>query len=191
MNRIFRSTCVIALVFSVAAVVFAQRPRTTITQQDTTENSTTIPGPPVAPASVKAKYEGGVFGYNKTMEGTVNFDDTSSRFVFRDRNGKEILFIPYQSLTGAYGDTHKVQPAAATVAQNVPSIYALPAKLIKTKVQYLTLQYSDPDSQVAGTASFKLDNKDILDSVLFTLANKSGLTRRGEVFVRKKYQNNP
>ena len=95
------------------------------------------------------------------------------------------------TLTGAYGDTHKVQPAAATVAQNVPSIYALPAKLIKTKVQYLTLQYNDPDSKVSGTASFKLDNKDILDSVLVTLANKSGLTRRGEVFVRKKDQNNP
>jgi hypothetical protein len=191
MNKIFRSTCVIALVFGVAAVVFAQRPRTTTTQQDATENSTTIPGPPAAPASVKAKYEGGVFGYNKTMEGTVNFDDVSSRFVFRDKTGKEILFIPYQSLTGAYGDTKKVQPAAATVAQNVPSIYALPAKLIKTKVQYLTLQYSDPDSKVSGMASFKLDNKDTLDSVLFTLANKSGLTRRGEVFVRKKDPNNP
>jgi len=191
MHRIFRSICVITLAFSVAGVILAQRPRSTATPQDTTENSTTIPGPPAAPASVKAKYEGGVFGYNKTIEGTVNFDDQSSRFVFRDKTGKEILFIPYQSLTGAYGDTHKVQPAAATVAQNVPSIYALPAKLIKTKVQYLTLQYNDPDSKVSGTASFKLDNKDILDSVLVTLANKSGLTRRGEVFVRKKDQNNP
>lgn len=190
MNRVFRSTCVITLVFSVAAVVLAQRPRTTTTQ-DSTENSTTIPGPPTAPASVKAKYEGGVFGYNKKMEGTVNFDDANSRFVFRDKTGREILFIPYQSLTGAYGDTHKVQPAAATVAQNVPSIYALPARLIKTKVQYLTLQYNDPDSKVAGNASFKLDNKDILDSVLATLANKSGLTRRGEVFIRKKDQSNP
>jgi len=190
MNKIFRSTCVTALVFTVVAVAQAQRPRTTTTQ-DTSESSTTIPGPPAAPASVKAKYEGGVFGYNKTMEGTVNFDDTSSRFVFRDKTGKEILFIPYQSLTGAFGDTHKVQPAAATVAQNVPSIYALPAHFIKTKVRYLTLQYSDPDSKVAGNASFKLDNKDILDSVLFTLANKAGLTRRGEVFVRKKDQSNP
>jgi uncharacterized protein YdeI (BOF family) len=180
---------VIAMVFSVATVVIAQRPRTT-TPQDTAENST-VPGPPAAPASVKAKYEGGVFGYNKTMEGTLNFDDTGSRFVFRDKTGKEILFIPYKSLTGAFGDTHKVQPAAATVAQNVPSIYALPARFIKTKVQYLTLQYDDPDSKVAGAASFKLDNKDLLDSVLFTLANKAGLTRRGEVFVRKKDQSNP
>jgi hypothetical protein len=189
MNKIFRSACVIALVFSVAAIALGQRPRTS--SQDATENSTAMPGPPEAPASVKAKYEGGVFGYNKKMDGTVNFDDASSRFVFRDKNGKEILFIPYQSLTGAYGDTHRVQPAAATVAQNVPSIYALPARLIKTKVQYLTVQYSDPDSKVAGATSFKFDDKDTLDSVLFTLAKKSGLTRRGQVFVRKKDSSNP
>ena len=189
MNKIFRSTSVIALVFSVAAIALAQRPRPTTTQ-DVTESSTTVPGPPVAPASVKAKYEGGVFGYNKKMEGTVNFDDVSNRFVFKDKTGKEILFIPYKSLNGAYGDTHRVQPAAATVAQNIP-MYGLPAHFIKTKVQYLTLQYEDPDSRVSGATSFKLDNKDILDSVLFTLANKSGLTRRGEVFVRKKEPTNP
>ena len=191
MNRIFRSTCVITLVFAVAAVALAQRPRATTPAQDTTENSTTVPTPPTAPASVKAKYEGGVFGYNKKMDGTVNFDDANNRFIFRDSKGKEILFIPYKSMTGAYGDTHKVQPAAATVVQNVPSLYALPAHFIKTKVRYLTIQYSDPDSNVSGVTSFKLDNKDILDSVLFTLANKSGLTRRGEVFVRKKDQGNP
>ena len=94
--------------------------------------------------------------------------------------------MPYKSLTGAYGDTHKVRPAAATVAGAVPSLYALPAHFIKTKVRYLTLQYSDPDSNVTGVTSFRLENKDILDSVLFTLAAKAGLNRRGEVFVRKK-----
>jgi len=177
-----------ALVLSVAAIACAQRPRTT-SSQDVTEDTTAVAGPPVAPASVKAKYEGGIFGYNKKMEGTLNFDDVSNRFIFKDKNGKEILFIPYKSLTGAYGDTHKVQPAAATVAQNAP--YGLPAKFIKTKVQYLTVQYDDPDSHVSGVTSFKLDNKDILDSVLFTLANKSGLTRRGEVYVRKRDQTNP
>ena len=185
MHKKLRSTCAFALLLIMAAFALAQRPRTS-TSQDSADNSTTMATPPPAPASVKAKYEGGVFGYNKKMDGTVNFDDQSGRFVFRDGKGKEILFVPYKSLTGAYGDTHKVQPAAATVAGAVPSLYALPARFIKTKVRYLTLQYSDPDSNVSGVASFKLDNKDILDSVLFTLAGKSGLTRRGEVFVRKK-----
>lgn len=170
---------IIALSF-LGGIVSAQRPRT----QETTETSTTTPAPPAAPPTVNAKYEGGVFGYTKKMNGTLNFDDSSQRLVFRDKQGKEILFVPYKALTGAYGDTHSVQPAAATIASHIPYV-GLPASLIKTKVRYLTLQYSDPDSQVAGTTSFKLDNKDILDSVLFTLADKAGLTRRGEVFIKK------
>jgi len=143
-----------------------------------------MPAPPPAPPTVSAKYEGGVFGYTKKMDGTLNFDDTSQRLIFRDKKGKEILFVPYSAISGAYGDTHKVQPAAATVAQNVPYV-GLPASLIKTKVRYLTLQYKDQDSQVSGVASFKLDNQDILNSVLVTLAGKAGLSRRGDVFVRK------
>ena len=31
--------------------------------------------PPASPKTLKAKYEGGVFGYTKTMEGTLTFDD--------------------------------------------------------------------------------------------------------------------
>ena len=163
---------------------FAQRPRTTTTQ-DANDDSMSMPKPPAAPPTVKAKYEGGVFGYNKRQDGTLNFDDGNQRLVFRDKQGKELLFIPYASLTGAYGDTKRVQPAAATVASKVPYIFAMPANYIKTKVRYLTLQYSDPDSKVSGVTSFKLDTKDMLDSVLFTLANKAGLSQRGEVFVRK------
>src|SRR5205814_8957447 len=185
MHKKLRSTCAFAILLLIAAVAFGQRPRTS-PSQDSPDNSTNMPTPPPAPATVKAKYEGGVFGYNKKMDGTVNFDDQSGRFVFRDSKGKEILFVPYKSISGAYGDTHKVQPAAATVAGAVPSLYALPAHFIKTKVRYLTIQYSDPDSNGAGVTSFRLDNKELSDSVLFTLARKAGLDRRGEVFVRKK-----
>jgi hypothetical protein len=176
-----------ALAFIFAAVAQAQRPRATT--PDTTATSTATPTPAAAPTSVKAKYEGGVFGHKKRMEGTLNFDDGNSRFVFRDDKGKEILFFPYKSLTGAFADTHKVRPAAATVAQNIP--YGFPAGFIRTKVQYLTLQYDDPDSHVSGVTSFRLDNKEILQSVLYTLANKSGLTPRGDIFVRKRDQTNP
>ena len=185
MHKKLRTTCAFALLIVIAAVAFGQRPRTSATP-DPADNSMNMPTPPPAPATVKAKYEGGVFGYNKKMDGTVNFDNQNERFVFRDSKGKEILFVPYKSLTGAYGDTHRVRPAAATIAGAVPSLYALPAHFIKTKVRYLTLQYRDPDSNVTGVTSFRLENKDILDSVLFTLAGKAGLTRRGEVFVRKK-----
>jgi len=93
--------------------------------------------------------------------------------------------IPFGSITGAYGDSHSVQPAAATVASHVP-LYGIPASFVKTKVRYLTIQYDDPDSKASGATSFKLDNKDILDSVLFTIANKAGLSQRGQIYVRKK-----
>ena len=178
-----RSALLMVLLLA-APMVFAQRPRTTTTQ-DATDPATSMPAPPGAPSKVEAKYEGGVFGYNKKIEGTLNFEDANSRLVFRDKNGKETgIFLPYQSISSAFADTHSVQPAAATVASHVPYV-GLPAGLIKTKVKYLTLQYSDPDSKVSGATSFRLDNKDILESVLNTLAAKAGLTRRGDIFVRK------
>jgi hypothetical protein len=173
----------IVLSMSFTAALFAQRPRTM--NQDKSDATTNVPPPPPAPQSVKAKYEGGVFGYNKKMDGTLNFDDVNQRLVFKDSTQKERLFVPYGAVTGAYADTHSVQPAAATVAGNVPSIYALPARFIKTKVRYLTVQYNDPDSKVNGITSFRLENKDILDSVLNTLAGKAGLNKRGDVFVKK------
>src|SRR5882672_7469462 len=119
------SVSAMALVMIAAGAALAQRPRTMT--QDTAEASTTMPVPPPAPQTVKAKYEGGVFGYNKKMDGTLSFDDTNQRLVFRNEKQKEILFVPYSALTGAYGDTHSVQPAAATVAGSLPSIYAYPA----------------------------------------------------------------
>jgi hypothetical protein len=182
MSRRFQPVAALTLMM-IACAVSAQRPRST--NQDSTEATTNMPAPSPAPQTVKAKYEGGVFGYNKKMDGTLTFDDSSQRLVFRDGKQKEILFVPYNAITGAYGDTHAVQPAAATVASHIPYV-GLPASLIKTKVRYLALQYSDPDSKVAGVTSFRLENKDILDSVLYTLANKSALTRRGDVYIKKK-----
>ena len=182
MFRGFKSASLMALVMITTCAAMAQRPRTTA--QDPADPSSTNTPPP-APQTVKAKYEGGVFGYNKKMNGTLSFDDANERLVFRDAKQKEILFVPYNAITGAYGATHAVRPAAATVASHIPYI-GLPASLIKTKVRYLTLQYNDPDSNVSGVTSFKLENKEMLASVLHAVAGKAGLTRRGDVFVRKK-----
>lgn len=162
-------------------VVCAQRPRAIDTAA--TDASKATPGP--APQTMKAKYEGGVFGYNRTIEGSLSFDDTNNRLLFRDKKQKELFFIPYNAVISAFADTQKRRPAAATVAQNIPYI-GWPLGLIKTKVRYLTLQYNDPDTNVAGITSFRLENKDLVDSVVFALANKSGLTPRGEIYVRKK-----
>ena len=173
-----------ALIMALSYTASSQRPRST-SQDNDGSASTTKPAPPPAPPTVKAKYEGGVFGYNKKMDGTLNFDDINQRLVFRNDKQKEILFVPYNAITGAYADTHAVQPAAATVASHIPYV-GIPAGLIKTKVRYLTLQYDDPDSKVSGVTSFRLENKDIVDSVLSTVAAKSALTPRGDVFIKKK-----
>lgn len=160
---------------------FAQRPRTM-----DPEPAAKTPAPSPAPKSVKAKYEGGVFGYNKTMEGTLTFDDVNNRLIFKDKKPPKEISIPYESITSAFADTKKRQPKAATIASHVPVIYSLPAHFIRTKVRYLTLQYSDPDSRVSGITSFKLENKDLLESVLASLAQKTGMTQRGDIYVKKK-----
>ena len=160
--------------------VSAQRPRTMDSE------AAPKPAVPPAPKTVNAKYEGGVFGYTKTMEGTLTFDDENSRLLFKDKQPPKEIWIPYESITSAFADTKKVQPAAATVAGNVPSIYSLPAHFIKTKVRYLTLQYSDPDSRTNGITSFKLENKELLASFLASLAQKTGMTLRGDIYVKKK-----
>lgn len=178
-----RTFTTVALLVMMALTAFAQRPR--ISNDDATKAATATTPPAQAPQTVKAKYEGGVFGYNHKLEGTLTFDDTNKRLLFRDGKQKEILFVPYNALTGAYGDTHSVQPKAASIGSVVPYV-GLPIGLIKTKVRYLTLQYNDPDSNAAGVTSFRLETKDLLDSVLYTLANKAGLTKRGEVYIKKK-----
>ena len=158
---------------------FAQRPRTM-------EPDEKPPAPPAAPSTVKAKYEGGVFGYNKTMEGTLTFDDENERLLFKDKKTTKQIHIPYNAITSAFADTQKRQPKAATIASAVPVIFTVPARFIKTKVRYLTLQYSDPDSNVSGITSFKLENKEILASVVATLAQKAGMTPRGDIYVKKR-----
>lgn len=160
----------------------AQRPRAV----DPGATQPTAPKVAPAPQTVKAKYEGGVFGHNKTMEGTLTFDDNGDRLVFKNKEQKEVLFIPYTAITSAFADTQKRQPAAATVASNVPLIYALPAHFIKTKVRYLTLNFNDPDTHVSGITSFRMENKEILASVLQTLAEKSGMVARGDVYIKKR-----
>ncbi len=183
MLKTFKTLMVIAVILTLALGILAQRPRTAT--QDATTDSSSMPAPPTAPATVKAKYEGGVFGYTHKTEGTLNFEDTNERLVFRSDKQKELFPIPYKAITGAYADTQAVRPKAASIGSVVP-YFGLPIGMIKTKVRYLTLQYSDPDSNVSGITSFRLENKDVLDSVLYTLAQKAGLTRRGEVYVRNK-----
>jgi hypothetical protein len=174
---------VMILTLAAATAAYSHRPREIEPVNTPTDASKATPRP--APQTMKAKYEGGVFGYPKTMEGTLSFDDTNKRLLFKNKQQKEVLFVPYAAVLSAFTDTQKRRPAAATVASHIPHIIGLPLGLIKTKVRYLTLQYSDPDTNVSGVTSFRLDNKEMVDSAVYTLANKAGLVARGEVYVKK------
>jgi hypothetical protein len=174
-----RTISTLVLVGVLLTGAFAQRPRTMETEQ------AKAPAPAPAPKTVKAKYEGGVFGYRKTMEGTLTFDDNNNRLHFKDKKPPKEITIPYESITSAFADTQKRRPAAATVASHIP-LYGIPAGFIRTKVRYLTIQYYDPDSKVSGITSFRLENKQILESVLKTLGDKTGMVLRGDIYVKKR-----
>ncbi|MCU1266047.1 MAG: hypothetical protein JWM21_2365 [Acidobacteria bacterium] len=166
---------ILALVFSVAA----QSPRTI-------DKSSTTPKPPTAPQSVKAKYEGGVFGYNKKQEGTLTFDDVNNRLVFRNKLGKEVLFIPYTAINQEFADTQANRPKSASILGSVPVPYGVnPIGWIKTKNPYVTIQFYDQDAHVGGVTSFRVESKEICASVVNTLADKAGLVARGEIFIRQ------
>ncbi|HVF28931.1 MAG TPA: hypothetical protein VM943_11865 [Pyrinomonadaceae bacterium] len=179
-----------ALLVSYAGSVTAQRARTISgePQKQTSAQGVVTPTPPTAPSTVKVKYEGGVIGYRKS-DGTLSFDDENRRLIFRDKTGKEMFSVPYNAVMVASADTQSRRPVAGTViASTVPYGLGLPALLFKKKHRYLNLQYRDPDTSAEGLASFKLGDKDLLASVLYTLAQKAGLTQRGEAFIRRRDQ---
>ena len=182
-----------------ASTTLAQRPRigdppktgpqpgaTTVPVSDTTKAAVSVPNPaPMQP--VKVKYEGGYFGYNQKMDGTLYLDHLGERLVFRNKAQKELFAIPYSGVMAAYADTQSRRPAAASVIGSaVPYGLGLPALLIKKKYRYMNLQFNDPDMGLAGVTSFKFENKEIFASILQTVADETGLAQRGEIFVRKR-----
>ncbi|HEV7395693.1 MAG TPA: energy transducer TonB [Pyrinomonadaceae bacterium] len=166
------------LALALISSVVAQKPAAV-------DNSST-PKPAPAPQSVKAKYEGGVFGYNKKQEGTLNFDDPNHRLVFRNKVGKEVLYIPYTAISQEFADTQANRPKTASILGSVPVPYGVnPIGWIKTKNQYVTIQFFDEDSHVGGVTSFRVQNKEICASIVNTLADKAGLVARGEIFIKQ------
>ena len=156
-----------------------------------TTNATSLPKPQPAPQTFAAQYQGGLFGYNKKLKGTLTYDDVNKRFVFRNEQNKEIFGLPYKSLMVVYGSSKSVRPTAAKIASAVPSIYAVPFGFIRGKNRYLIIEFNDPDSDVQGTASFKIANKELLQSVIQSLGDKAELKQRGDAFYRPRDAGKP
>jgi hypothetical protein len=167
-----------------AQTASAQRPRVAA---DATP-AAAAPTPAPAPAAIKAKYEGGVGGYMKKQTGTLHFDDATERLVFRDKQGREYLSLPYKSVAAVWPDTKARRTTAGTVVSAVPLPFGanMLGLLMREKQRYLVLQYDDPDTDMQGITSFKLGNKQILASAVHTLAGKAELKQRGEGYVRDR-----
>ncbi len=138
-----------------------------------------------APTSVQTKYEGGLFGFSKKMEGTLKFDDANHRIVFFDNKGKEMFGIPYESMLVLSPSQTKVQSNTGKVVSAVPIIGAgLGGSLLKSKKNYLLVQFRDQDVNAQGTATFKLETSELLGSVIQTLGEKAEMKPRGDAYYR-------
>jgi hypothetical protein len=148
-----------------------------------------VAAPPAPPKVVPAKYMGGFAGMRKKQEGMLNFDDRNRRLVFRDKNEKEIISIPYDAINVAFADSETRRTmgnGTQSVVLGTAGILGLPAMLLKKKFQYLTIEFEDPESYLKGTTQFKLANRELIDSVAYALAQKAGLAQQGEVYVRRR-----
>lgn len=141
--------------------------------------------PAIAPETFKAKYEGGMFGFSQKEDGTLKFDDANLRLIFFGKDNKEKFGIPYDAFIVIYPNTESVQSTAGKIVQYVPYV-GLAGQFMKKKMRYMVTNFDDPDVDVKGTVSFKLDTPELLESVIYTLGKKAELQQRGDAFFRPK-----
>ena len=140
----------------------------------------------VAPETFAAKYEGGMFGFDKKDEGSLKFDDVNERLVFFGKDKKEKFAIPYDAMVSVYTGTKSVRSGAGTAVSAIPLPGASLAGLIREKRHYLTIQFSDRDVEASGIANFKIEDDDMRESVIQTIGAKAQLTQRGDAFYRPR-----
>lgn len=137
-----------------------------------------------APASFGTKYEGGMFGFNKKEEGTLKFDDANERLVFYGKDGKEKFGVPYQSMLIVSPQSQTVQSTAGKVIGAVFS--NIVGGFIREKRRYLVINFDDPDVEAKGVVNFRIDDQQLLDSVIAALGEKAELKQRGDAYIRPK-----
>ena len=140
----------------------------------------------LAPQSFAAKYEGGMFGFSKKEEGTLKFDDTNERIIFFGKDLKEKFAIPYDAMLIIYPQSQSVTSTTGNVIRNLPLPGAILGGLIREKRRYLIVHFQDTDVEARGVVNFKVEDKELLDSVLAALAEKASLTQRGDAYYKPK-----
>ena len=141
---------------------------------------------PKAPESFVAKYEGGMFGFTRKEEGTLKFDDVNERIIFFGKDQKEKFAIPYDAMLVIYPQSQSVRSTAGQVISAIPLPGAGLAGFLREKRSYLIVHFQDVDVEARGIVNFKVDNRELLDSVLAALAEKASLTQRGDAYYRPR-----
>ena len=108
----FIAVLLLSLLASIAG--FAQRPRTVETSAKT-DSSTVAIAP--APQTVKAKYEGGVFGHNRTMNRTLTLTIPIGVCYLAPKKIKSIHSLRCSNL--GFADTQNDNPQQL-VASHIP-----------------------------------------------------------------------
>jgi hypothetical protein len=160
----------------------------TVSAQPRPVETKTPPPAPKKPAPEKfmAKYEGGMFGFSQKEEGALKFDDTNERIIFLGKDQKEKFAIPYDAMLIIYPQSQSVTSTTGNVIRNIPLPGAILGGLIREKRRYLIVHFQDVDVEAKGVVNFKIEDKELLDSVLATLAEKASLTQRGDAYYKPK-----
>ncbi len=166
------------IALSLFAVVAAAQPR----PMDRSTRDSVKP----APESFDAKYQGGFFGHSDKIDGKLKFDDANKRLVFFGQDGKELFGLPYGGLLTVYPQSQSVTSTTGNVVRNIPLPGAILGGFIKEKRRYLVIRFDDPEMDTIGTMSFKVDDKELLDSVIAALGEKGELQRRGDAYFKPK-----
>jgi hypothetical protein len=167
-----------------------QQPQTATTGEDGKSTpKVSAPVPPAPPKVVPAKYMGGFASYRKKQEGMLTFDDRNQRLVFRDKDEKEVISISYDAVMVAFAD-HETRRLMGNGTQQAvlgtAGVLGLPGLLFKKKFEYLTIQFEDPETYLRGTTQFKLKNREIIDSMVYALAQRAGLIQQGAIYTRRR-----
>jgi len=173
MTKIF---FVITAVLGLAAFASAQPHKADRSASDTT-----------SPTTVKAKYEGGIFGSSGRQEGTLKMDNDQERLVFyRKSDNREMFSIPYEAMVVIYPDSKVSTSQTGNVVSKLPLPGAGMAGLLSTRAQYLIINFEDPDIDTEGKANFKFDNKKAMLAFIEALGTKAGMKQRGDAYYRPK-----
>jgi len=146
---------------------------------------------PAAPSAIlttvfKAKYQGGLFGFSETDEGTLRIDDENQRVVFFGKDNKEKFGIPFAALLIVSPQKKVSTATTGKVISMIPLPGSGLASLMREKKRYLVLQFNDPDVDVKGIVDFKIDDKELLRQAIQAIGVKAKLTQRGDTYYRPR-----